>query len=298
MRNLLHANFSRLFRFWPFWTAVLIMVGGAAVFCVAAYHDMVLYNEPGYMEPMDQTLFQIQKFLGIASAIVLSLFVGTEYSDGVIRNKLVVGHNRGTAYLAGYLTCAGAVLLLFIPPSLVALVLGRILFAAPSASWAAIATAFIVGGMTCLFYAAIFCFIAVVCGSRIWAAIISLLLAAALLLAATKLSWALEQEEFTMQLVPAEYSTSKEAYSIEGVAEDLFEGLVMETVPNPNYLSGSKREAVQFLYDMNPAGQSLQMLKLPEQDILHPLRIVLLDTGLCIIICLGGIRLFRKKDIT
>ena len=103
-----------------------------------------------------------------------------------------------------------------------------------------------------------FHFIAVVCGSRTWAAIISLLLAAALLLAAVKFSQALEQGPYTMQLVPEEFSTSKEAYSIEGVAEDMFDGLVMETVPNPNYLSGGKREAVQFFYDMNPAGQTTQ----------------------------------------
>lgn len=100
-----------------------------------------------------------------------------------------------------------------------------------------------------------------------------------------------------MQLVPAESSTSKETYSIEGVAEDMFDGLVMETIPNLNYLSGGKREVVQFFYGMNPAGQTAQLAGLSKQDILHPVRIILLDVGLSVAVCLGGIWLFRRKDI-
>ncbi len=297
MRNLLQANLFRLFQSWIFWSAMLVMAGGAVAICVGAYHDMVLYNEPGYMEPLDKALFRAGQALSIAAAIVVSLFVGTEYDSGAIRNKLVVGKSRITVYLAGYLACAGVVLLLFLVSSLAALALGSVLFSAPSAAPGTIMTAFFVGAMTCLLYAAVFYFIAVICGSRVWAAIFSILLAVALLMAASELSQALEQGPYTMQLVPKEFSTSQEAYSIDGVAEDMFDGLVMETVPNPNYLSGEKREIVQLFYDINPAGQTTQLARLSEQDILHPLRIVLLDAGLSAALCLGGIWLFRRKDI-
>ena len=297
MRNLLQANLFRLFRSWVFWGAMLVMVGGALAVCIGAYHDMVLYNEPGYMEPLDKTLFRAEQALGITAAIVVSLFVGTEYSGGAIRNKLVVGKSRITVYLAGYLACAGVVLLLFLVSSLAALALGSVLFSAPSAASGTIMTAFFVGAMICLLYAAVFYFIAVICGSRVWAAIFSILLALALLMAASELSQALEQGPYTMQLVPEEFSTSKEAYSIDGVAEDMFDGLVMETVPNPNYLSGEKREIVQLFYDINPAGQTTQLARLSEQDILYPLRIILLDAGLSAVFALGGIWIFRRKDI-
>lgn len=297
MRNLLQANLFRLFRSWVFWGAMLVMVGGALTICIGAYHDMVLYNEPGYIEPLDKTLFRAEQVLGITVAIVVSLFVGTEYSGGAIRNKLVVGKSRITVYLAGYLACAGVVLLLFLVSSLAALALGSVLFSAPSASPGTIMTAFFVGAMTCLLYAAVFYFIAVICGSRVWVAIFSILLAVALLMAASELSQALEQGPYTMQLVPEEFSTSKEAYSIDGVAEDMFDGLVMETVPNPNYLSGEKREIVQLFYDINPAGQTTQLARLSEQDILYPLRIILLDAGLSAVFALGGIWIFRRKDI-
>lgn len=297
MRNLLNANRSRLLQSKLFWLALLGMAGFAAGVCVTEYHEMVLYHEPGYTEPLDTTLFQATQILGFVSAVVLSLFAGADYSNGTLRNKLVVGQRREYVYLAGYLTCAGAVLLLYILSSLVALILGAVLFSEPSASAAALMVAFLTGGMMCLAYGAVYYFIAMTCTSRTWTAIISLLLAGVMLLAAIKVSGALEQEEFTMQLVPEEYSTAGQAYSIEGVAEDLFDGLVMETVPNPNYLSGAKRETVQFLYDLNPAGQSLQLIAIPEQDVLHPARIILLDLGIVLICSLGGVLLFHRKDI-
>ena len=197
MRDLLRANFSRLFRSWVLLGAALVMVGGAVAICIGAYHNMVLYNEPGYTEPLDQVLFQAEQALGGAAAIVLSLFVGAEYSSGTIRNQLMVEESRETVYLAGYLTCAGAAFILFMLPSLAALALGSVLFSAPSVAPDTILIAFFVGAMTCLLYAAIFHFIAVVCGSRTWAAIISLLLAAALLLAAGEVSPAPGERAFT-----------------------------------------------------------------------------------------------------
>ena len=32
--------------------------------------------------------------MGLVAAILTSMFIGSEYSDGTIRNKLVVGHSR------------------------------------------------------------------------------------------------------------------------------------------------------------------------------------------------------------
>lgn len=168
MRNPLQANLFRLLRSWVFWGTMLVMMGGALAICIGAYHNMVLYNEPGYLEPLDKTLFRAEQVLGITAAIVVSLFVGTEYSGGTIRNKLVVGKSRTAVYLTGYLACAGMVLLLFMLPSLAALALGSILFSAPSAAPGTILTAFFVGAMSCLLYAAVFYFIAVICGSRVW----------------------------------------------------------------------------------------------------------------------------------
>ena len=152
MRDLLRANFSRLFRSWVLLGAALVMVGGAVAICIGAYHNMVLYNEPGYTEPLDQVLFQAEQALGGAAAIVLSVFVGAEYSSGTIRNQLMVGKSRETVYFAEYLTCVVGAFILFMLPSLTALALGSVLFSASSVAPGTILIAFFVGAMTCLLY--------------------------------------------------------------------------------------------------------------------------------------------------
>lgn len=75
--------------------------------------------------------------------------------------------------------------------------------------------------------------------------------------------------------------------SIDGIGE-------MAGEPNPNYISGTKREIYQFLYDINPGGQSLQFA---ESSMVHTwqlpvysLIIVLLTTGI-------GVMIFKKKNI-
>lgn len=34
------------------------------------------------------------------------MFIGTEFSDGTMRNKLIVGHRRREIYFTNFLTCA------------------------------------------------------------------------------------------------------------------------------------------------------------------------------------------------
>lgn len=57
-------------------------------------------KQSGYPTALDDRFFAYSFFIGILSAIFCSLFTGTEYSDGTIRNKIVVGHSRISIYLS------------------------------------------------------------------------------------------------------------------------------------------------------------------------------------------------------
>ena len=50
--------------------------------------------------------------MGLVAAILTSMFIGSEYSDGTIRNKLVVGHSRMRIYLANLIVCSVACVLI------------------------------------------------------------------------------------------------------------------------------------------------------------------------------------------
>lgn len=61
---------------------------------------------------LDGCLFEGLPLMGLVSAIFTSLFIGSEYSDGTIRNKLVVGHSRMRIYLANLIVCSIASILI------------------------------------------------------------------------------------------------------------------------------------------------------------------------------------------
>ena len=42
---------------------------------------------------------------GFVTALFVSFFLSAEYSDGTIRNKLMVGHKRKEIYLVNFVTC-------------------------------------------------------------------------------------------------------------------------------------------------------------------------------------------------
>ena len=57
---------------------------------------------------IDGQLFTFAMFIGIVLSTFCGLFLGIEYGDGTIRNKVVVGHKRSSIYLANLITCIAA----------------------------------------------------------------------------------------------------------------------------------------------------------------------------------------------
>ena len=91
MTNLMISGFKRLLknRAFQITAAVVAVVGLFEIFMM--YRDSIIEMETPYF---DSGLFAFAGVGMFAIATVVSLFVGSEYSDGTIRNKVVVGHHR------------------------------------------------------------------------------------------------------------------------------------------------------------------------------------------------------------
>lgn len=100
MNKLLRANFFRLIKNKIFWGIIVITLGITSVLLF----NTIINNQGETKESIDRLLVMYMYFIGIAMAIFTSLFVGTEYSDGVLRNKIVIGHSRKHIYLADLIT--------------------------------------------------------------------------------------------------------------------------------------------------------------------------------------------------
>lgn len=291
MRNLLRANFSRLFKSKIFYLAVLVMAGLAACATWNQWDEMRKY---GSIASVDYALFLSQVLFGIVAAIFVSLFVGVEYSDGTIRNKLMVGRKRTDIYLANFITCMAALAIVYAASTAVALGMSTLLLEPSVVPAKHLWIAFGMGLFTVLAYAAIYNFFAMLLSNKTYTAIASILLAFGLMICATYVQNRLDQPEFYQQLAPGIVTGADEDVTMAVMEDGTVAEMKLETVPNPLYLSGAERERFQFFLDVNPYGQTteLAMLNIP-----HPGRIILLDLGIVLIFGLGGVTLFRRKDI-
>ena len=102
MNKLLSADFARLKKdtFLKFCLIFMFIIG---ILCpVISYKSMIKYEYTVYLE---NNFFSYSSFMVILFSAFCSLFIGTEYSDGTIRNKLIIGHKRMDIYLSNLITC-------------------------------------------------------------------------------------------------------------------------------------------------------------------------------------------------
>lgn len=105
MRKLLSANFSRLWKDKIFWICIIAMLLISGGNMLNGCRQAVIMKQEGYIVELDKYYFMLAPVPGLFHAVFVSLFLGTEYSDGSIRNKLIVGHTRTNIYLANMIVC-------------------------------------------------------------------------------------------------------------------------------------------------------------------------------------------------
>lgn len=275
MRKLLRANFSRLMKDKLFWIlmAVELFLGG--LFPVLHFMDN-LDEKAGWTQEHSFFIFAI--FVPMMLSVVTSLFIGTEYSDGTIRNKLIVGHGRSRIYAANLITNIETAFLLCI-----AFMISHICIGTPLLGWfetdrkTIVAYALVILAMAAA-CTAIFTLISMLCSNKAYSVAGCILLIFLLLFMGIRITSALNEPEY--------YSAYSYTENGVTVAED--------EERNPNYLSGTKRQIFEFLNEFLPGGQ---MLKLSNKNADHLGRIAVYD-GIIFVIMTGcGLLVFRRKDL-
>lgn len=278
MRKLLSASFSRLWRNKEFWVCMGVMlamaVGTLLNACRMAIRDAALYQQS--VRCLDDYYFQFGLFIGGFCAIFSSLFLGTEYSDGTLRNKIIVGHTRTDIYLANLLVSFASTLLF-----LLAWAAGALVAVPTLGFWKMPADAllmyFAVALLFIAVFSAVFTAVAMLCSSKAYTVVISLVMFLVLMIISANVDNKLAEPEMNS--------------SVEISAEGIQMG---DPQPNPDYLSGAKREVYEFINDFLPTGQSIQMGYL---KIAHPVRMILCSVFLTAAVTGGGLWAFRKKNL-
>lgn len=124
MRKLLSANLFRLRTSRILFVELIAMclLGVIEVIVAAIQHR--IHQDYGTSIPLDSIFFGFALFIGIFIAVFCSLHIGSEYSDGTLRNKIVSGHLRRNIYLSNLISNIVAAFLLCADYLIVATVLG------------------------------------------------------------------------------------------------------------------------------------------------------------------------------
>lgn len=102
MYKLLNAGLARLRKNNVFWSLIIITLIIASVILLKQYKDFS--NGNAFLNVgTENILVYFTQIIGFFIALFTSLFVGIEYSNGTIRNKIVVGHSRKNIYLSNFI---------------------------------------------------------------------------------------------------------------------------------------------------------------------------------------------------
>lgn len=272
MTELLHANLFRLRRDRAFQLCI------AAVLALSAGMMVVWGREHlarGFADGLEYYYFRVTIVLGLFQSVFGGLFLNTEYSEGTVRNKLSVGHTRREVYLAHFLTVLLASMLM-----LLAWAIGSCAGIPFVGTWrigfGKLALYILLTAAFTTVFAALVTFIGVLCTGR--AAMVAVVLVYfALLLAAGNVDNALSEPEF-----------------VEGILMTIDGVQVPNPEPNPRYLTETVRPVYEFILDLLPVGQAAQVQGMRAA---HPLRMLICDVVETLALTLGGLALFRKKDL-
>lgn len=275
MLKLLRANFSRLWKTKAFWGAAAAVAFAGAAIPVKYFID----NRAGESAwTPDTACFTYAFLVPILLSVLIALFIGSDYSDGAMRNKRAAGHPRGRIYLANLIVCAAAGAMLCAAYLLAYLCLALPLLGAFEAPPAAVASHALLSLVLTAAYASIFTLIAMLWQNKAYSTAACILLMFALLLWGIRINSALNEPEYY-----SAYSYTENGVTTEAPEER-----------NPNYLSGTKRRIYEFLQDFTPGGQALQLSNLNAEQ---PALLMAYDGAIALLSTCCGIVAFRRKDL-
>lgn len=284
MSQLLRANFSRLWKSGIFRLCVLFSIGLSGFMVIMRYVDIQKHPEE-YAElgieysSADGLMFIGALYLLFAAAVLVGIFVGTEYADGTIRNKLVVGHNRPTIYLSNLIVCAVANEIVLLSHIAAVWIFGKLLLTVEM-SVKEILSFVLLEFLSFLALTAVFVLFAMLIQSKAASSVTVLILSIILLFATLTIQNKLDAPEYY------------EGYTYTN--EETGEVIEREREKNPDYLTGTKRQVYVFLNDFLPSSQIYQVA-MQKSD--HAGQMAGY-AGLLFLVSTGaGIIVFRKKDL-
>lgn len=285
MSKLISANFARLFKSGVFKLYMIFSGGMSAFMIIMRYLDyqksIEYYREfPPEYHTMDGIVFVSLLYVLFAVPVLVGNFVGTEYSDGTIRNKLIVGHKRSDIYLANLIVCSAGTLMGVILHILINCTVGTALCGMEILTVPKIfeLTLYII--IAFISVTALMVMFTMFVNSKAGASVTVLIVTMVMFIATLTINNKLSEPEY--------YDGGK---YFDEETQELVE---IEREKNPDYLTGTKRKVYQTVYDVIPVSH---MYEAAMNSTENAGKFAGYDGIILVVTTALGIILFRKKDL-
>ena len=273
MRKLLSANLARLWKERVFWLAFAFMSIGTVCYGWIGFNE----NTKAQIYAED-VMFSMLPMMGFVFAFLISMRLGTEFDEHTIRNKLIVGYSRTQVYFAEYVTCMASSLIMVTAMLLSSGVFGYFLSREFLLGWQEIT--FLV--FCCILMASVFSAMMVgICmnvHSKATSLVVSIVFMFAILLLASFCINALDEPQMTYDYV---------SITVDGTQFG-------DLVENPVYIDGVQRTIYEWIADILPTGQTIQ---LNNMECERAARWPVLSVIMLVVSTFAGYLPFRKRDI-
>ena len=277
MRKLITANFFRFRKDRFSWCVVGIIVILSLVNVFNSARSYEAMAASGYVMSLEDYYFNQAPLIGAFLALLISMFLGTEFSEGTIRNKLCIGHKRNEIFLSNFISCAFASIVLTAVWLLSCTLLFGLIGPLEVEVSEFVGYIFVAMGFAVSF-AALYTVIGSLSSNKAMTIIYTFAVFIILAMAASALDDRLCEPEINEIMTYNNYGAV----------------VMQESAPNPLYLSGTIRTVCEVALELLPTGQALL---LSEVAIEYPVRAILLSVVFTTVTLLVGSRLFRRKDI-
>lgn len=280
MSKLLAAERNRLFKSRIYKICLAFSIG-LGVFCVMLrWYDLIknadIYAKLGESyQNIDSLLLSAPIYLLFVIPVFIGIFVGTEYSDGTIRNKITVGHLRSNVYLSKLIVCSVADEFLMFANIATLWILGKFFVGGTSLTTAQFFAYLLVIFFATISLTAILLLIAMSIQSKAVGSVSCILFVLVMMFSSLYVFQMLHADEYID--VPSDVNINTDAEEAE---------IIYEKEKNPRYLTGVKRQIYNAVNDVLPFSQ---IYRFGMTDVAHSSVVIMIIYDCCIPIVTAGI---------
>lgn len=242
MTKLLRACFRRYAHNTIFWIATILTITIAIVVSVSA--RTTFYDDAMVIAQM------------VIHAVMISWVVGKEFKEGIFRNKAIVGHSKGSIFLAELISAVGIAFVLYLLYAIIFIVVN--FYEVPLLPVSLVVKIFVDYVLLNMCLAAIFVTVACLFSNQATTVIVNIILVLLMVAGSQRLYGELSQPQYyeRYETVNSEWIDENGNIRYKEVKVEGSEYLV----DNPTYVGGVKRDIYETIYNLSPYGHIIEFV--------------------------------------